>query len=401
MSTLESNDDINDQGFLTLLSDDLHPLQRAPLLALGFIGLFIGVGGGLARLGWSVPALAASASSLHGPLMVGGFLGVVIALERAVAIGRYWAYLGPLLAGLGGIAAVAGATPIAAWFLLAGSIMLLAASIDVFRRQRAVFTFTLVLGAACWSVGNLLWAVGLPVHEIVTWWLAFLILTIAAERLELSRFLPPSPMAKWMFAMILVVLGAGLLGARLHWGPQVFAVGLLALSAWLLKHDIARRTVRSQGLTRFIAVCLLSGYVWLAIGGGVILAAGGLSPGSPSYDAAVHALALGFVFSMVFGHAPIIFPAVLRVAVPYHRTFYVPLVLLHVSLAVRLAGDAAGQYDWTRAGAMLNALALAGFVVSTATAVARARRSGTVRQPAKTTGSDSPNVPGPNAGPRG
>jgi hypothetical protein len=361
---------------LTLLSGDLHPLQRVPLLALGFIGLFVGVGAGLAMLGWSVPALAASVSSLHGPLMVGAFFGVVIALERAVAIGHYWAYLGPLFAGLGGIAAVAGAAPIAAWFLLAGSIVLLVASIDVFRRQRAAFTFTLVLGAACWAVGNLLWAMGSPVHDSVTWWLAFLIVTIAAERLELSRFLPPSPMAKWMFTVILVVLAAGLLGARLRWGPQVFAVGLLALSAWLLKQDIARRTVRKQGLTRFIAICLLSGYVWLAVGGGVILAAGGLSAGAPSYDAAVHALALGFVFSMVFGHAPIIFPAVLRVSMPYHATFYIPLVALHVSLAVRLAGDATGQHGWTRIGAMLNALALVMFIISTATAVARGIRHG-------------------------
>ena len=139
-----------------------------------------------------------------------------------------------------------------------------------------------------------------------------------------------------MFASILVVIVAGLVGAQARWGPQVFAAGLLALSAWLLKQDIARRTVRGRGLTRFIAVCLLSGYVWLAVGAGVILAAGGLSPGTPSYDAAVHALALGFVFSMMFGHAPIIFPAVLRVTMPYHPSFYAPLVLLHVSLVVRL-----------------------------------------------------------------
>ena len=93
-------------------------------------------------------------------------------------------------------------------------------------------------------------------------------------------------------------------------------------------------------------MCLLSGYAWLAIGGGVVIvAAGGLAPGTPSYDAALHALTLGFVFSMVFGHAPIILPAVLRVAVPYHPTFYLPLALLHVSLIVRLAGDATGDFD--------------------------------------------------------
>src|SRR5678816_4583469 len=92
-----------------------------------------------------------------------------------------------------------------------------------------------------------------------------------------------------------------------------------------------------------------------------------------------HALSLGFVFSMVFGHAPVIFPAVLRVAVPYHPSFYVPLALLHGSLAVRLAGDAAARYDWTRAGGLLNALALAAFVGFTALAVLRARTKAPAR----------------------
>ena len=142
---------------------------------------------------------------------------------------------------------------------------------------------------------------------------------------------------------------------------------------WLGKQDIARRTVRGKGLTRFIAVCLLSGYVWLAVGGAVIVGAGGLAAGTPAYDAALHALALGFVFSMVFGHAPIIFPAVLRIRVPYHPSFYVPLALLHGSLLVRLAGDAAGDFAWTRAGGLGNAVALAAFIASTASAALRGR----------------------------
>jgi hypothetical protein len=67
---------------------------------------------------------------------------------------------------------------------------------------------------------------------------------------------------------------------------------------------------------------------------------------------------------------------VLRVAVPYRRYFYIPLVLLHISLLVRLAGDAAGRFDWTRAGGLLNALALAAFVFGTMTAAVRGRRPG-------------------------
>ena len=360
------------------MAGDLRPRQRAPLLALGFVGLLLGVTAGLARLGYRMPDVSSAASAWHGPLMIGGFFGVVIALERAVAIGRYVAYLGPLLGGLGSVAIAIGEPAVGAWLLFGGSVVLLGASIDVFRRQRALFTLTLALGAACWVVGNLAWALGAAVFDVVTWWLAFLILTIAGERLELSRFLPPSPAARRVFVAILGVIFAGLVLSRQSLGAPLFALGLLALSGWLLKQDIARRTVRKDGLTRFIAVCLLSGYVWLAVGALTMLA-GGFAPGTRAYDAAVHALALGFVFSMVFGHAPVIFPAVLRVAVPYHPSFYVPLALLHGSLAVRLAGDAMGRFDWTRLGGVLNALALAAFIAFTAIAVLRARGKQTVR----------------------
>jgi hypothetical protein len=361
-----------------MAAGDLRPLQRAPLLVLGFIGLLIGVTAGLARLGYRMPDIATVASAWHGPLMIGGFFGVVIALERAVAIGRYWAYLGPLLGGAGSVAIAAGRPSSGAWLLFAGSIVLVAASIDVGRRQPALFTSTLAIAAACWSVGNLAWALGAVVFDVVPWWLAFLILTIAGERLELSRFLPPSPVARRAFVAILITIVGGLAAARHPLATSSFALGLVALSGWLVRQDIARRTVRKQGLTRFIAVCLLAGYAWLAVGALAMLA-GGLAPGTRSYDAVVHALALGFVFSMVFGHAPIIFPAVLRVAVPYHPSFYIPLLLLHGSLIVRLAGDATSRFEWTRAGGMLNALALGAFIIGTATAVLRAKGASRVR----------------------
>ncbi|HEX2389955.1 MAG TPA: hypothetical protein VHL33_02680, partial [Casimicrobiaceae bacterium] len=258
--------------------------------------------------------------------------------------------------------------------LAAASAVLVVASIDVVRRQPALFTLTLAIGAACWLAGNVMWALGAPVFDVVAWWLAFLILTIAGERLELSRFLPPSPLARRVFIAIVATIMVGLGAGRTSAGTLLFAAGLLALAGWLSKQDIARRTVRKQGLTRYIAVCLLAGYGWLAVGALTMLV-GGFAPGTRSYDAALHALSLGFVFSMVFGHAPIIFPAVLRVAVPYHPAFYVPLGLLHGSLAVRLIGDASGSFAWTRAGGALNAAALAAFIIGTVTAVLRARRS--------------------------
>jgi hypothetical protein len=344
-----------------------------PLLALGFVALLVGVFSGLARLGALVPALAAANAANHGPLMIGGFFGTVIALERAVALGRVWAYAAPLAAGLGGIALVGGEAAAAKALLLAASLVLVAATLDVLRRQPAMFTLTLALGALAWAGGNALWVAGTPPFGVLAWWLAFPILTIAGERLELSRLLRPSPLAKRAFAAIVAAVAVALAATGEAWAPRAFAAALLALALWLAKHDIAMRTVRGKALTRYIAVCLLSGYAWLAIGAAIALVAG-LAPGTRAYDAALHALALGFVFSMVFGHAPIIVPAVLRVDVPYRRWLYLPLALLHATLAVRLAGDFAADIAFARAGAIGNAVSLAAFIASIATAAALGRR---------------------------
>lgn len=352
--------------------------ERLPLLALGFVALFTGLGAGLARLGWPMPEAAAAAAALHGPLMVCGFFGVVISLERAVAIGRAWAYGAPLLAGLGSAAALHGAAWLTPWLALGAGVVLTAASLDVLRRQRTGFNGVIALAAGCWLAGSALWALGAQVHEVVGWWIAFLVLTIAGERLELSRFLPPSPAAARIFAGIVLLALAALAAWQSRVGPRLFGLALLALALWLLRQDIARRTVRQTGLTRFIAVCLLAGYFWLGFGG-VLIAVAGLAPGGAAYDAALHALLLGFVFSMVFGHAPIIFPAVLRVNLAYHPLFYAPLALLHASLLLRVAGDAAGQTGWTRWGALLSALALVAFVVNTAVAVLRGGRAASRR----------------------
>ncbi|MBM3556130.1 MAG: hypothetical protein FJX47_11325, partial [Alphaproteobacteria bacterium] len=67
--------------------------QRLPLLVLGFVGLAGGLYVGLARIGALEGGLFPPA--LHGPLMVSGFFGTVIGLERAVALARLWAYAGP------------------------------------------------------------------------------------------------------------------------------------------------------------------------------------------------------------------------------------------------------------------------------------------------------------------
>lgn len=354
------------------MSGGVPPRWRVPFLALGMLALVGGVLAGLARIGWAVPAAAQPLD--HGPLMIGAFFGTVIGLERAVALGRTWAYAAPLGSGLGGLALLAGlAPPAAAVLLCAGSAVFLGASLHVWRRQRAMHTLTLALGAAAWAFGNALWLMGTAIPAVVPAWVTFLVLTIAGERLELSRFLPPSPVARRLFVAIAAALLGGCLlpgGA----GSALFAAALLALAIWLLGQDIARRTVRERGLTRYIAVCLLSGYAWLTAGAAILLAASPVAPGSAAYDAGLHAILLGFVFAMVLGHAPIIFPAVLGVRLPYHPLFYGPLAVLQASVAVRVGATLAGDAALRSLGGLLNAIALALFVAGMLVSVVRGAR---------------------------
>lgn len=354
---------------------------RLALLLLGLAALLPGLGGGLARLGWGLPDAVAGAAAWHGPLMVSGFFGLLIALERAVALGGTWPYAGPVLTGAGTLALLLAGPAAAAPGFVLGSLTLVAATLAVLARQRESFVAVLALGAAAWAVGNLLWATGSAVHEVAPWWVAFLVLTIAGERLELSRLLAPDRRAMRRFgALMAALLVALVVSMPMLWpavGTRAFGLGLVALSAWLLRHDLARRTVRQKGLTRFIAVCLISGYLWLAVGGALMLVHG-LAPGTPAYDAALHALLLGFVFSMVFGHAPIVAPALLRVAVPYGRRFYAPLVLLHASLLLRMAGHVLQDFSLRHWGALGSALAIAAFLLTTVLTVVMAggRRAG-------------------------
>jgi hypothetical protein len=300
-----------------------------------------------------------------------------------VGIARRWAYLGPLCTATGSVwlvlapaAASGGAAPIGLLLIAAGSAVMLAIFGVVLWREPSLFSLTMTLGTLAWIGGNIRLP-GAPVADVVLWWLAFPVLTIAGERLELTRMLRPSRLVQSAFVAAVAAVLAGVVTSA--WRPEggagvrLMGAGLVALSLWLARFDIARRTIRQTGVTRFIAACLLSGYVWLGVGGLLAVAVGPVRQGA-DYDAVLHAIFIGFVVSMIFGHAPIVFPAVLGKALPYHPAFYAHLALLHVSVAARLAGDLVEPLArWRAWGGLLNALALALFLVNSIRAAALAR----------------------------
>jgi hypothetical protein len=223
------------------------------------------------------------------------------------------------------------------------------------------------VGVLAWVVGNFLWMFGLPIFRIVYFWIAFLVLTIGGERLELSRVLRPAPGQIRLFGVSAAALAAGasLPLLRLDLGARLSGLALLVLAFWFLKNDIATRNIRHPNpLTRYIAFCLFAGFLWLAVGGALLLYFGALYAGL-FYDAALHSIFVGFVISMIFGHAPLIFPAILGAPITYRPAFYAQLSLLHLSLLLRILGDLANQVVLRRWGGFLNETAILLFLATT------------------------------------
>lgn len=322
---------------------------------------------GLVPAGWVIPA-----ASLHAALMVCGFLGTVIGIERAVALRAPWAFAAPMASALGGALMLQG-LPDWGWglFVLAAAVFVLV-NVAIVKRQSATHTWLLLLSALVWLGGNVRFMHHGLSDATVQAWLSFLVLTIASERLEMARLMRASAWSRPLLAVTLAGLLAGV--ALAEWVEQaatiLFGSGLLALALWLLAFDVARRTIRTQGLSRYMAVCLLLGYVWLGLSGLSWIA---LALGHATRDAALHALTLGFVVSMVMGHAPVILPAVARVKLHVDARFYVPLGLLHASLILRL-GPGHESPDLLALGSALNAAAIALFALTVLSAAWSWRR---------------------------
>ena len=329
-----------------------------PFIALSILALLFALWAGLLRLGWTLPTFPAL-SSAHGPLMIAGFLGVLIPLERAVAIRQKWMFAVPIVTSSGWIALFF-STLAGAVLIILGSLGTLAILGVMVRREPQVHTITMMLGALSLVIGNFLWLFGLPIFKIIFLWMAFLILTIGGERLELSRVLQPTASQRRTFIAITIALlsGAILSLFTLEWGARLSGLSMLALALWFLNNDLARRNIRHKNpLTRYIAICLFSGFIWLGIGGVLNFITGATYAGL-LYDATLHTIFVGFVISMIFGHAPIIFPAILGAPITYTSAFYTHLSLLHLSLVARIVGDLSGQIDIRRVGGLLNEAAI-------------------------------------------
>lgn len=348
-------------------------LNKKPIIILPFIALSLvfGILTGWFRIGWEFSSTAVWPE--HGAIMTGGFIGTLICLERTIGFKNKIALIIPITSSLSIIFFFLHLTEIAYILLLAASIGLCIVYFIVYFKHSEIYILIMAAGAFCWMIGNI-FLIRTHFYPVAAmWWIAFLFFTILGERLELSKYLMIKQWQKIILIIFLTLYIVGILMPFHGSGGYITAISLIGSALWLFKYDMAKKSLRKEGQHYYSGIVLLTGYVWLIICG--LLFAWGAYSGL-FYDASLHSFFLGFAFSMIFAHAPIILPGILKLQINiFNRFLYFWFILLQLSLVLRIASVFNPLLFSKQFGGLLNGIAIFGFILNIIFNVVYAKRT--------------------------
>ena len=278
---------------------------------------------------------------------------------------KTWAWAGPAFHVLAVLTLLAGAPrPVPAVCFALSFLVLGFIYLEVHRRQPTLAVLVQAAGVIGGIAASLLWAMNPSFATAMPLCVLYVVATIIGERMELARVTIVGTRAENLItALVLALAAAGVIYILVPAvGYRLMGALLLAISLTTVRVDVAKNLVRAKGLPQYSAACMLAGYFWLALAGLAWLGMGQVS--GFSYDASVHTIFLGFVMSMIFAHAPIILTSVIRKMLPYSPVLYVPMVLLHAGLMVRVGADIFAHTGVYQVGGMTNVVAVLLFVLS-------------------------------------
>lgn len=335
---------------------------RLPFVFIAAVSLLMGLWSGLNRLGWdlNLPKVGMH----HGAIMVGGFLGTLISLEKILPLKRKALFLIPFLSGISLVFFIAHLSLVSWFCLLAASVGLSLVFSYYFFREKSLIYLLMLGGGISWFTGNFMLISEQLYPLAFPWWLAFALFVITSERLELMKFLPVNTRIKNVLVVLLMFYVLGILLSFHGTGSFISGAALVGISIWLMRYDLIGISIKKTGLTKFVAVALLCGYVSMLLTGMFVFA---LDNQPMAYDAVVHVFFLGFVFSMIFAHGPVILPGVLGVSIkPYHEILYLWLALLHLSWLIRIMADLYLNFEIRQYSGWITTIAIVGYFVTIA-----------------------------------
>src|SRR5690554_1760115 len=165
--------------------------RRLVFLIPGGIALLCGLDAALLLLGLPAPITTERLPLIHAPLMVFGFIGTLVVLERAVAARRWGGFSAPAALGLGGLALLSElALAVGQALFVVVFVALLAVYRLVCLRQPSMAIAVASLGALAGLVATSLWLARVAVPTLTQAMTACRVLTIVGERVELARVAP-------------------------------------------------------------------------------------------------------------------------------------------------------------------------------------------------------------------
>ena len=317
------------------------------------LALIVGLLTGLLQIGWDIPVQ--NINGTHGLLMVGGFIGTVITLEKTLPVyERRWYIVFPVISGLSVLFIIIGIYKAALYFQLLAGLGLVVTYFWWLKQTREPYYRIMMMGALCWIIASAGLLAGRPLPLVLHWWMAFIIFTMVGERLELTNFLPVKNFNMSLLYLFLFMFLAGIFMPYPDYGKIVLGSSLIFISLWLLIFDIIKTSIKKAGQYRYLAILLLVGYVWLFLSG-VLIITGSVLPNQ--YDMIVHSFFLGYTFSMIFAHGPIILPGFTKKNLNiFSPSLYVWVVLFHLSLILRMGADMAQHAEIRKAAGLANAV---------------------------------------------
>lgn len=372
------------------------PKGRIALLLFAGLAALLGLAGALVRANITDSLPAAALPDSHGVLMVFGFLGTAISLERAVAYRGganrrvHWCFAAPLLGGLGTLALLGSnlvftvfhsnrittiGHTIAGLLWIASMAALFTIYAALYRRQPSKEVLMQMLASFVGLVGVVLWTGEVDATVLAPMWLMFLVLTIVGERVELARAVFSKPHVESIVLGLCLATVPALI-AQCLWpsvGYPILGLAVGALMIYMAQHDVARATWHNSGLTGFMGVCMLSAYAWGLFAAFVWLFAP-VEAGGYWTDMGLHALALGFIVTMVIAHASVIIPSVTRRPMPFHPVLWACWIILQAGLVLRLAGTIKGTQILWQVGDAFSVIGMLAMMVSVLGLVVFGRR---------------------------
>lgn len=340
----------------------LWALAVVALLLLSLLGAF-------SRLGWPLPAAIAPLATQHGALMICGFFGTLIGLERWILKRFVLGYVSPFLTISGSLALFLFSESFAAvCFLLAAMYQIGAFAWS--KQAHHLPTLIQLLGLAVWGGGCLVWALGRGFTDLSLAWIGFLSLTILGSRLDKiqkanTAMARPSRLEYRILlgSMLCFAVGCLLNLMSQELSYQLCGASFLVSALWYLIFDAAVLPPERQAFLSYFRWGLKLSYGWLWLTGILLLIWGSALP-LLAYDVYLHMILLGFVFGMVFSHLPIMLPELSGLQFRFHNILFAPLFVLHAGLAIRFGVVVFQQHAFFPWFGLINVLALVSLPVT-------------------------------------